>query len=104
MKILFCLHGDAAMILYCTTSNSDCGTLLQLRNLINRRNITANPGKNVNASEDFFTLVVESHFLAAAVKKLGIESMDGVPCLENFNANSWMATNDDRRSLFARTS
>ena len=37
------------------------GTLLQLRNLINRRNITADIFGNFNEAIDFFELVVISH-------------------------------------------
>ena len=79
--------------MYRTASNSDFGSLLQLRNLINRRNVTSNPGRDGNAADDFFTLVVTTHFLACAMKKLYIN-----PIMEQFNANSWMATDADRRS------
>ena len=84
--------------MYSTASNSDFGSLLQLRNLINRRNVTSNPGRDVNAADDFFTLVVTTHFLACAMKKLDIKSLNDVPNMEQFNANSWMATDADRRS------
>ena len=43
--------------LYSTASNSDFGSLLQLRNLINRQNVTSNPGRDVSAADDFFALV-----------------------------------------------
>ena len=39
--------------------------MFQLRNLVNRRN---NKKDDVNASEDFFTIVVHGHILAAAIK------------------------------------
>lgn len=54
----------------------------------------------MNASDDFLTLVVTTHFLAAAMKKLGMETLEDTPNLEDFNANSWMATNSDRKSTF----
>ena len=41
-------------------------TLYQLRNLINRTSITSNPEKNVKASEDFLTMVINAHVIAAA--------------------------------------
>lgn len=60
--------------------------------------MTSNPGKDVNAADDFFTLVVTTHFLACTMKKLGLKTLEDIPVLENFNANSWMATKDERRS------
>lgn len=60
--------------------------------------MTSNPGKDYNASDDFFTLVVVTHFLASAMKKLGMKTLEDIPVHEEFNANSWMATNADRRS------
>lgn len=47
------------------------GTLYQLRNLINCRNVVSNPSKDVNACEDFFVLVVTVHILVAGMDILG---------------------------------
>lgn len=57
----------------------DGGTLFQLRNLINRRNVVTNPSKDMNACEDFFLLVVESHTLAAAMTVFQVSSVDDQP-------------------------
>ncbi len=38
----------------------DGGTLFQLRNLINRRNVRKDPSDNVNVCEDFFLTVTET--------------------------------------------
>ena len=51
--------------LYKLGSNCDGGTLLQLRNLINRRNVAANLHGRFNATIDFMELVVNSHIIAA---------------------------------------
>lgn len=56
------------------------------------------PEKDVNASDDFLSLVVTSHFLAASMKKLGMESLDDVPTIGEFDPNTWMKSNADRRS------
>ncbi len=48
-------------------SANDSGTLYQLRNLINRRNITNSPDSNVAASQDFLVTVVEAYVVAAAM-------------------------------------
>lgn len=49
------------------SSSKEGGTLYQLCNLINRRNVVK-PKKDVAACEDFFELVVEAHIVTAAMK------------------------------------
>ena len=44
----------------------ESATLSQLRNLINRTSVTAHPEKNVKASEDFLSLIINAHVIAAA--------------------------------------
>ena len=64
----------------CTTSSAyDFGTLYQIKNLVNRRNVKADPSKNVNASEDFFLMVVHTHIIAAAMHELSTDSVDENP-------------------------
>jgi len=53
--------------LYKHGSNLDKGCLLQLRNLINRRNVASDTTGRFNATVDFFELVVEFHITAAAM-------------------------------------
>ena len=84
--------------LYNTTSVSDFGTLVQLRNLINRRNVVSDPKENVNACDDFFTLVVTCHFLTVVMKKLGMSQLDDTPTSDDFTQSSWMMSADDRKS------
>ena len=43
------------------------GTLVQLRNLINRRNVANDVSGRFNASIDFFELVTKCHIVAAAM-------------------------------------
>lgn len=71
---------------------------MQLRNVINRRNVVNDPKENVNACDDFFTLVVNCHFLVVVMKKLGMSDLDDAPTVGNFTANSWMMSDDDRRT------
>ncbi len=52
------------------------GTLFQLRNLINRRNVKKDPSDNANACEDFFLTVTEGHILAAAMEVFEMTSLD----------------------------
>ena len=84
--------------MYNTSSVADFGTLMQLRNTINRRNVVNDPKENVNACDDFFTLVVTCHFLVVVMRKLGTSDLDDTPTVGNFTADSWMMPDDDRRT------
>lgn len=55
------------------------GTLLQLRNLINRRNISSDISGKFNAAIDFFELVVTGYILAAAMHYFHLTSLEGIP-------------------------
>ena len=55
------------------------GTLLQLRNLINRRNISADISGKFNEALDFFELVVVAHILAAAMHFFGMSTCTDSP-------------------------
>ena len=57
----------------------DGGTLYQLRNVINRRNITKKPTGNVTASEEYFLLVTEAHIVTAAMTLFQIDSLKDRP-------------------------
>ena len=66
--------------LYTCSSGNEGGTLYQLRNLINRRNVVQDPSKSMNACEDFFTsVVVETHILAAAMSQFKMSSLQDEP-------------------------
>ena len=66
--------------MYKTSSASDHGTLYQIRNLIQRRNVGKKPKKDFNAHDSFFNLVTTSHILAAATEVLGMDNLDDTPC------------------------
>ena len=85
--------------LYKTTSASDSGTIFQLRNIINRKNISKKPKKDVNSHEDFFHLVVDAHVLAAAMEFLGMEDLDEEPNAEVFPPGVWMLHREERRDI-----
>ena len=65
--------------LYKSGSSFQGGTLLQLRNLINRRNVSGDTSGKFNATIDFFQLVVECHILAAAMHFFSMKSSDDTP-------------------------
>ena len=84
--------------MYKSTSASDVVTIFQLRNLINRKNIGKKPSKDVNAYEDFFHLLVESHVLAAAMEFLGMESIDDKPA-DILPSTLWLLSQEERKSI-----
>ena len=55
------------------------GALLQLRNLINRRNISGDIMGKFNAAIDFFQLVLTAYILSAAMHFFGMTSLKGTP-------------------------
>ena len=75
--------------LYKTTSGMEMGTLCQLRNLINRRNVTQRPKENVHAAEDFLGIVTTGHILAAVMTHLRMSSVDDMPSSAIVSHNIW---------------
>ena len=71
--------------LYKNESSQESGTLLQLRNLINRRNISRDISGNFNAALDFLSLVTTSHILAAAMHFFRMSSRNDVPTLNEYS-------------------
>ena len=55
------------------------GTLFQLRNLINRCNVSANTTGRFNETIDSFQLVVECHIMAAAMHFFSIRNLQDAP-------------------------
>ena len=74
------------------------GTLFQLRNAINRQNVTQYCKNDVNASEDFFELVVKGHMLVAVMDTLGMSATDDAPSSQSMPHDAWMLTDEERKS------
>ena len=77
----------------------DCGTLFQLRNLLNRRNVRKDPSDDVNACEDFFMTVTEGHILAAVMQEFGMSSLEDTPSHMLFPEDSYSQDPLQRRDL-----
>ena len=60
-------------------SAKDGGTLCQLRNIINRSNVTGNVKKEMNATEDFLNSVLNAHVVAAALTFFGMDKTTDEP-------------------------
>ena len=75
--------------LYQGGSSLEGGTLQQLRNLINRRNIgvATNVSGHVNEVQDFLELVVHCHINACAMHHFSMNNIDDVPHTSTFPAD-----------------
>ena len=67
LPTVYVLYKTIFTRLYKTGFSMKGGTLLHLRKLINRRNISSNIGGKFHAAIDFFELVVTGYVLAAAM-------------------------------------
>ena len=79
--------------LYKTGSNCDGGTLLQLWNLVNRRNIAKDVTRRFNETTDFVELVINCHIVAAGMKFFGLKSVSGEP---TYNPSIMKAKNEPK--------
>jgi hypothetical protein len=59
--------------LYKPASSADQGTLYQLRNIIQRRNVVSDPKNNFNACSDFFNIILNAYIAAATTESLGCQ-------------------------------
>lgn len=91
-------------ILFKTKSSMERGTLFQLRNLINRRNVTSKPKSDVNATEDFFELVVTGYIIAAAMSHLKMQSQEGIPDSSIVPEDTWMQDDAVRAKILTDVS
>ena len=65
--------------LYQSGSSLEGGTLLQLRNLINRRNVKRDISGKFNEAIDFFELVVTGYVISAALHFFSMRSVTDKP-------------------------
>lgn len=84
--------------LYSSCSVMDFGTLFQLRNVINRRNVVMDVSKDVAACEEFMELITTAHVLSAAIDISGVSSLEGL-------SSTILSTADQRTAMttIART-
>ena len=83
--------------LYDTKSGMERGTLYQLRNLINRRNVKKRVKSDVNATEDFIEIVVTGYIISAVLSYLGMSCINDVPSDSILSPALWME--EDSESL-----
>ena len=86
---------------YSAKSAAEHGTLYQIRNAINRRNVVQKPLKDFNACEDFFILVVECHILAASMEMMKVKTKEDTPSTSLIpdGVDTWVRDDEDRRKI-----
>lgn len=60
------------------------GTLYQLKNLVNRRNVSKNVSSNYHAASEFIDLVTDCHVIAACLEYCGMGNLES-QCKKNTN-------------------
>lgn len=76
------------------------GTLYQLRNLINRRNISKKVKGNMNEVEDFLVLVISCHLCACAMNYFGMKKNTDEPSLNCFPVDISTLPIKKRKEMF----
>ena len=74
-------------MLFKGTSSQEGGTLFQLRNLINRRNVVTKVKTDMNATEDFFEVITASHIVAVTLHTCGMTNLEDTPHTPPFDVN-----------------
>ena len=85
--------------LYRPTSGTERGTLCQLRNLINRRNVSDKPKSDVNAAEDFVEVITIAHILTAVMSYLEMSELSDIPSSTIVSHDIWMEEDSVRRKV-----
>ena len=87
---------------YDVGSGREHGTLYQLRNKINRTDVSK-PKSSFNACDDFLEIVVNAHILSAALKILKMSSIEDEPSNSVIGISSskdlWTYSNDERKAI-----
>lgn len=61
---------------YATSSAREQGTLYQLRNVINRRNVVKTVSQDYHADSSFIDLVTDCHVITAAMEHFNLEEVN----------------------------
>ena len=65
------------------------GTLYQLRNLIDRRNVGTTVKSDVNAAEDFLETIVTGYIITAVMAHLNMTSLEDAPDPSIVSSHVW---------------
>jgi L1 cell adhesion molecule like protein len=84
---------------YNTKSVMDKGSLVQLRNSIDRRNVSASMENDFNSCDDFFNLVVRCHIIASTMEYLNMKSISDTPSHPKLKEDLWVESKDTRKDI-----
>lgn len=90
--------------LYSSYSVREQGTLYQLKNIINRTNLKANPKDSVNATHEFITLVTTCHILSAVMQLMKMSELNDIPDDELVDEETWMLPAEERKHILSQIS
>ena len=82
-----------------TQSFKEHGTMYQLKNLINRSNVTTIPKHNFNTCDDFLRLIINCFILTAAMKTLGMKELDNQPSSSHIPEDVKLKSAEERKTL-----
>ena len=85
-----------------TGSGMERGTLYQLRNLINQRNVTKQAKTDVNANEDFMEVCFTGYILVSVMSLLGMSDLEGSPLPSLVSPDLWMEDDSVRQSTLMK--
>ena len=79
LNYIVCLHTQLIWKrFYSVTSGRQKGTLYQMKNLVHRTSIPMSPKNNMNATEDFMEVLMDSHLISATLQLLDLRSMKDI--------------------------
>ena len=74
------------------------GTIYQLRNLINWRNVTKQAKSNVNANKEFLEVCVTAYLMVAVLDFLGMAELNSLPLSTAISPDLWLEDDSARRA------
>ena len=72
---------------------------MQLRNAINRRNVSAAAEDDYNSCDDFLILVVRCHIIAAAMEYFDMKAVSDKPSHPQLTDDLWLKSTDFRKDI-----
>ena len=88
--------------LYSTLSARDTGTLYQIRNLIDARNVTRDPANNYYAAKELLDKFRDAYLINGALYHFGMTTVDSEPTKNCYEGHQTTAL--ARKSMFERVS
>ena len=91
---------------YKEQSEGEHGTLYQLKNLINYKNVPKNPKSNFNAVDDFLEIVITAYVIQGALHLLHMSSIDSEPDSAIIASPEllWTKTDEERKEVLMEVS